>query len=170
MIIGDTANHLRHYTAILPPLAVDAGLGEVGRLGYLMTKEFGPRIRLSAVTTNLTLVPDKPVDNGDKWSVVHEGELPAPMKINMECVLPSHDHASASVGINATLQMTGMPGDSSVTSANVTGTMGGTAIVDLRSGFTTHLDLKMKLKGTMTVRRQVVTLEADAEMNFAPIP
>ena len=59
-----TANHLRHYTAILPPLAVDAGLGEVGRLGYLMTKEFGPRIRLSAVTTNLSLIPDKPVDIG----------------------------------------------------------------------------------------------------------
>ena len=59
-----TANHLRHYTAILPPLAVDAGLGETGRLGYLMTKEFGPRIRLSAVTTNLPLVPDKPVDIG----------------------------------------------------------------------------------------------------------
>jgi reductive dehalogenase len=59
-----TANHLRHYTAILPPLAVDAGLGEVGRLGYLMTKEFGPRIRLSAVTTNLPLIPDKPVDIG----------------------------------------------------------------------------------------------------------
>jgi len=59
-----TANHLRHYTAILPPLAVDAGLGEIGRLGYLMTKEFGPRIRLSAVTTNLPLIPDKPVDIG----------------------------------------------------------------------------------------------------------
>jgi reductive dehalogenase len=60
------ANHLRHYTAILPPLAVDAGLGEVGRLGYLMTKEFGPRIRLSAVTTDLPLIPDKPVDIGVK--------------------------------------------------------------------------------------------------------
>ncbi|MDY6793097.1 MAG: reductive dehalogenase [Thermodesulfobacteriota bacterium] len=59
-----TANHLRHYTAILPPLAVDAGLGEVGRLGYLITKEFGPRVRLSAVTTNLPLIPDKPVDIG----------------------------------------------------------------------------------------------------------
>jgi len=59
-----TANHLRHYTAILPPLAVDAGLGEVGRLGYLMTKEFGPRIRLSAVTTNLPLISDKAVDIG----------------------------------------------------------------------------------------------------------
>jgi len=59
-----TANHLRHYTGILPPLAVDAGLGEVGRLGYLMSKEFGARIRLSAVTTNLPLIPDKRVDIG----------------------------------------------------------------------------------------------------------
>jgi epoxyqueuosine reductase QueG len=44
--------------------AVDAGLGEVGRSGYLMTKELGPRVRLSAVTTDLPLVPDKPVDMG----------------------------------------------------------------------------------------------------------
>jgi reductive dehalogenase len=59
-----TANHLRHYEAVLVPLAVDAGLGELGRLGYLMTKDFGPRIRLGAVTTNLPLIPDKPVDLG----------------------------------------------------------------------------------------------------------
>lgn len=59
-----TANHLRHYEAVLVPLAVDAGLGELGRLGYLMTKKFGPRIRLGAVTTNLPLIPDKPVDLG----------------------------------------------------------------------------------------------------------
>jgi reductive dehalogenase len=61
---GATANHLRHYTAILPPLAVDAGLGEIGRLGYLITRQFGPRVRLSAVTTDLPLVPDKPEDFG----------------------------------------------------------------------------------------------------------
>ncbi len=61
-----TANHLRHYDAILPPLAVDAGLGGMGRLGYLMTKEFGPRVRLSAVTTDLPLVTDKPVDIGSE--------------------------------------------------------------------------------------------------------
>jgi reductive dehalogenase len=59
-----TANHLRHYDAVLVPLAVDAGLGEMGRLGYLMTKAFGPRVRLGAVTTDLALVPDKPVDIG----------------------------------------------------------------------------------------------------------
>jgi reductive dehalogenase len=59
-----TANHLRHYDTLLVPLAVDAGLGEVGRLGYLMTKDYGPRIRLSAVTTDLPLVTGSPVDIG----------------------------------------------------------------------------------------------------------
>jgi len=59
-----SANHLRHYDAALVPLAVDAGLGETGRLGYLMTKDFGPRVRLGAVTTDLSLIPDNPVDIG----------------------------------------------------------------------------------------------------------
>ncbi len=59
-----TANHLRHYDAVLVPLAVDAGLGETGRLGYLMTKDCGPRVRLGAVTTDLALISDKPVDIG----------------------------------------------------------------------------------------------------------
>jgi len=59
-----TAHHLRHYEVMLVPLAVDAGLGELSRMGYLVSKEFGPRIRLGAVTTNLHLVPDEPVDLG----------------------------------------------------------------------------------------------------------
>ncbi len=59
-----TANHLRHYECLMVPLAVDAGLGELGRLGYLITKEYGPRIRLGAVTTSMPLIPDKPVDIG----------------------------------------------------------------------------------------------------------
>jgi reductive dehalogenase len=46
------------------PLAVDAGLGEYGRLGYLMTRQFGPRVRLGAVSTDLPLVADSPVDIG----------------------------------------------------------------------------------------------------------
>jgi reductive dehalogenase len=61
-----TANHLRHYDALLVPLAVDAGLGETGRLGYLMTKDYGPRVRLGAVTTDLPLITDRPVDIGVK--------------------------------------------------------------------------------------------------------
>ncbi|MBN1849128.1 MAG: reductive dehalogenase [Deltaproteobacteria bacterium] len=59
-----TANHFRYYENLMVPLAVDAGLGEIGRMGYLITKEFGPRVRLSAVTTDMPLIPDKPVDIG----------------------------------------------------------------------------------------------------------
>ena len=59
-----TANHLRHYDAVLVPLAVDAGLGETGRLGYLITQKFGPRVRLGAVTTDLPLIPERPLDLG----------------------------------------------------------------------------------------------------------
>ncbi len=59
-----TANHFMHYEANMVPLAIDAGLGELSRMGYLITKEFGPRVRLSAVTTDLSLIPDKPVDIG----------------------------------------------------------------------------------------------------------
>lgn len=58
------AHHLRHYDFVLVPLAIDAGLGELGRFGYLITKPFGPRVRLAAVTTSMPLTPDKPIDLG----------------------------------------------------------------------------------------------------------
>ena len=57
-------NQMAHYDAMMVPLAVDAGLGELSRMGYLITKEYGPRVRLSAVLTDLPLVPDTPVDIG----------------------------------------------------------------------------------------------------------
>ena len=44
--------------------AVDAGLGEMGRMGLLMTREFGPRCRIGKVFTNLPLEVDQPVDIG----------------------------------------------------------------------------------------------------------
>lgn len=45
-------------TVIHPAVAVKAGLGEIGRLGFLVTKEFGPRLRLGTVTTDMNL-PDR---------------------------------------------------------------------------------------------------------------
>ena len=51
-------------TALSIPLAVDAGLGELGRNGILITEKYGPRIRLCKVFTDLPLVPDEPVDLG----------------------------------------------------------------------------------------------------------
>ncbi|UCF85730.1 MAG: reductive dehalogenase [Desulfobacteraceae bacterium] len=58
------AEHNRHYDLLMVPLAVDAGLGELGRLGYLIADRYGPRVRLFAVQTDMPLVPDKPVDLG----------------------------------------------------------------------------------------------------------
>jgi len=47
-----------NYQAVLPPLGWEAGLGELGRLGTLITTKFGPRARLGLVTTSLPLAPD----------------------------------------------------------------------------------------------------------------
>ena len=58
------AEHTRNYDLILPPLAVDAGLGEIGRQGYLIAPKFGARVRLFAVLTDMPLLTDKPVSLG----------------------------------------------------------------------------------------------------------
>ncbi len=47
------------YEVICPLVARDAGLGEIGRMGLLMTPLLGPRVRLAVVTTNAPLVPDE---------------------------------------------------------------------------------------------------------------
>ncbi len=46
------------YRVVAPLVARDAGLGEIGRMGLLMTPWFGPRVRIAAVTTDMPLVPD----------------------------------------------------------------------------------------------------------------
>ena len=48
-----------NYQAMLPPLAWQAGLGELGRMGILITSKYGPRARLGLITTDLPLVADK---------------------------------------------------------------------------------------------------------------
>ncbi len=53
-----------NYQAILPPLGWRAGLGEIGRIGILITEKFGPRVRLGLITTNLPLNPDSPLTFG----------------------------------------------------------------------------------------------------------
>ena len=49
-----------NYRVMCVPIAVDAGLGELGRLGLLITPEFGPRVRLAVVTTTMPLKQDSP--------------------------------------------------------------------------------------------------------------
>jgi ferredoxin len=51
-----------NYRVIAPLVARDAGLGEIGRMGLLITPELGPRVRLGVVTTDLELIPDERLD------------------------------------------------------------------------------------------------------------
>jgi len=53
-----------NYQIMLPPVAHDAGLGELGRMGYLISPKLGARVRLGAVTTDLPLVTDRPIAFG----------------------------------------------------------------------------------------------------------
>lgn len=48
-----------NYEIVCPLVARDAGLGEIGRLGLLMTPNLGPRVRIAVVTTDLPLVCDE---------------------------------------------------------------------------------------------------------------
>ncbi len=54
------AQYDAHYDLILPPLAVKAGLGELGRNNILIADKYGSRVRIGAVTTDLPLVYDEP--------------------------------------------------------------------------------------------------------------
>ncbi|MFC2107068.1 4Fe-4S dicluster domain-containing protein [Bacteroidota bacterium] len=47
-----------NYQLVCPLVAKDAGLGEIGRMGLLMTPKQGPRVRIGVVTTELELIPD----------------------------------------------------------------------------------------------------------------
>jgi reductive dehalogenase len=58
------AHHIRNYGVSVVPVAVDAGLGELGRCGYLMHPRLGANLRLACVTTDMPLALDPPVDLG----------------------------------------------------------------------------------------------------------
>jgi len=51
-------------TALSIPLAIDAGLGQLGRNGLLITPEFGSCLRICKVFTDLPLEPDRPIEFG----------------------------------------------------------------------------------------------------------
>jgi reductive dehalogenase len=51
-------------TGLSIPMAIDAGLGELGRLGLLITPKYGPRVRLAKVITDMPLVPDQSISFG----------------------------------------------------------------------------------------------------------
>lgn len=56
------AHHFRQEEVLHVPLVVAAGLGELGRNGYVISPEFGPRFRTGIVTTDLPLAVDTPIN------------------------------------------------------------------------------------------------------------
>lgn len=62
--LGYTALPAGNGLGLSVPMAIDAGLGQLGRNGLLITPEYGPRVRLCKVLTDLPLEPDRPVDFG----------------------------------------------------------------------------------------------------------
>jgi reductive dehalogenase len=59
------AHHARNYQVVAPPILLWAGLGEMCRIGDCVIHPFlGPRFKAAVVTTDLPLLPDKPIDFG----------------------------------------------------------------------------------------------------------
>ncbi len=58
--LGYRAVQAGNDTALSIPLAIDAGLGALGRNGLLVTPEYGSRIRICKVFTDLPLLADGP--------------------------------------------------------------------------------------------------------------
>lgn len=62
--LGYNAIPAPNDTGLSVPMAIDAGLGELSRMGLLITPKFGPRVRLAKVITDLPLVADQPIRFG----------------------------------------------------------------------------------------------------------
>jgi len=62
--LGFQAMESGNDIALSIPMAMQAGLGDYGRNGLLITPQFGPRVRISKVLTDLPLIPDSPIDFG----------------------------------------------------------------------------------------------------------
>jgi len=62
--LGHKALPSGNDSTITIPLAIDAGLGELGRHGLLITPGYGPRVRIGQVFTDLPLVCDEPIEFG----------------------------------------------------------------------------------------------------------
>ena len=76
MVVLSVAQYIRNLgynavasmndTSLTIPLAIKAGLGEYARNGLLITRHFGPRVRLGKIYTDLPLSHDKPIRFGVK--------------------------------------------------------------------------------------------------------
>lgn len=64
--LGHRAVASMNDSALAIPYALQAGLGEYGRNGLVITPEFGPRVRFGKIFTDLPLAHDHPIQFGVK--------------------------------------------------------------------------------------------------------
>ncbi len=64
--MGYQAIPMGNDTGLSIPMAIEAGLGEQGRHGLLITPKYGPRVRLAKVLTDMPLLTDSPITFGVK--------------------------------------------------------------------------------------------------------
>ena len=62
--LGYRAIPMGNDTALSIPLAIDAGLGQLGRNGLLITEKYGSCVRLCKIFTDLPLSPDEVIKPG----------------------------------------------------------------------------------------------------------
>jgi epoxyqueuosine reductase len=53
-----------HHVVLQIPITMQAGPGEQGRNGLLITPEFGPRVKIGSLVTDLPMVADLPINFG----------------------------------------------------------------------------------------------------------
>jgi reductive dehalogenase len=58
------AHVLCNYQVLCIPVAIEAGMGQLGRHGVMVTRELGSNLKLATVTTELGLAQDPPIDLG----------------------------------------------------------------------------------------------------------
>jgi reductive dehalogenase len=62
--LGYNAIPMGNDTSLTQPIAIDAGLGEMSRMGIMVTPKYGPRVRLAKVLTDMPLTTDRPITFG----------------------------------------------------------------------------------------------------------
>jgi epoxyqueuosine reductase len=97
-------------TALSIPLAINSGLGQLGRNGLLITPEYGPCVRLCKLFTDLPLEPDGPIDFGltdtcrtcSRCADACEGEaISAAREPSFEVACPSNNTGILRWAVNA---------------------------------------------------------------------
>lgn len=86
-----------NYEVVCPLVARDAGLGEIGRMGLLMTPNLGPRVRIAVITTDLPLIM---TENKPDTTVSHFCEICKKCAVNCPSKAISFDKRNNIDGVN----------------------------------------------------------------------